>query len=269
MAHISVLVTASVILSPSEYADMVKTTGHKSPSNFPKLVESLFEEGYDIVSGGTENHLVWWNLRDIGIDGSGAEKVLESVHIAAIKNNVPGYRTRFFELVWSESNGGSGVGRAGQRLPWLPAAKAKGARGLEKGTTAKTSVLSWEESAKRLEEVSDNGSLGGAAKSLDGDSSKSSWDNSASMLEEETKSKTGRASWEVSRKSYVRKNGASEYGSREGKGGPFEHGGKESRIGRGSAVKDYQSDYLGRDRRLEEANTEGGAEEEEVAGRLG
>ncbi|CAN6699401.1 unnamed protein product [Malus baccata var. baccata] len=188
---------------------------------------------------------------------------------------------------WSgqKVNGGSGVGRAGQRLPWLPAAKAQGARELEKGTTAKTS------------EVSDNGSWGGAAKSLDGDSTKSSWDNSASMLEEETKSKTGRASWEVSRKSYVRKIGPSEYGSREGrtgrgalvrdrqndyrgrdrrlgeadteknyvrKSGPFEHGSKESRIGRGSALKDYQSDYRGRDRRLEEANTEGDAEEEEV-----
>ena len=91
MAHISVLVTTSVISSPSEYADMVKTTSHKSPSNVPKLVESLFEKGYDIVSGGTENHLVWVNLRDNGIDGSGAEKVLESVHIAAIKNNVHGY----------------------------------------------------------------------------------------------------------------------------------------------------------------------------------
>ncbi|KAM1155546.1 hypothetical protein ACFX13_027015 [Malus domestica] len=214
---------------------------------------------------------------------------------------------------WSgqKVNGGSGVGRAGQRLPWLPAAKAKGARGLEKGTTAKTSVSSWEESAKRLEEVSDNGSWGGAAKSLDGDSSKSSWDNSASMLEEETKSKTVRASWEVSRKSYVRKIGASEYGSREGRTGrgalvrdrQNDYRGRDRRlgeadtttttnyvrksgkpiqkkimlgkvvhlsmgvkkvVGRGSAVKDYQSDYRGRDRRLEEANTEGDAEEEEV-----
>lgn len=77
MAHISVLVTASVISSPSEYADMVKTTTHKSPSNFSKLVESLFEKGYDIVSGGTENHLVLVNLRDKGVDGLRAEKVLE------------------------------------------------------------------------------------------------------------------------------------------------------------------------------------------------
>ncbi|KAM1479023.1 hypothetical protein ACFX2I_026372 [Malus domestica] len=85
---------------------------------------------------------------------------------------------------------------------------------------------------------------GGAAKSLDGDSSKSSWDNSASMLEEETKSKTVRASWEVSRKSYVRKIGVSEYGSREG------------RTGRGALVRDRQNDYRGRDRRLGEADTE-------------
>ncbi|KAM1046984.1 hypothetical protein ACFX2I_026373 [Malus domestica] len=69
-----------------------------------------------------------------------------------------------FPLAIRKVNGGSGVGRAGQRLPWLPAAKAKGARGLEKGTTAKTSVSSWEESAKRLEEVSDHGSWGGSSK---------------------------------------------------------------------------------------------------------
>ncbi|KAM1774443.1 hypothetical protein ACFX1R_045843 [Malus domestica] len=87
--HFNTLYTGDI--SPSEYAEMVKTTSHKSPSNVPKLVESLFKMGYEIVSGGTENHLVWVNLRDIGIDGSGAKKVLESVHITAIKNNVPGY----------------------------------------------------------------------------------------------------------------------------------------------------------------------------------
>ncbi|KAM1686375.1 hypothetical protein FF1_034205 [Malus domestica] len=86
--HFNTLYTGDISLS--EYANIFKTTSQKSPSNVPILVESLFEKGYDIVSGGTENHLVWVNLRDIGIDGSEAEKVLESVHIAAIKNNVPG-----------------------------------------------------------------------------------------------------------------------------------------------------------------------------------
>ncbi|XVE60644.1 hypothetical protein DITRI_Ditri05aG0144500 [Diplodiscus trichospermus] len=52
--------------------------------------QRLLEKGYELVSGGTENHLVLVNLRNKGIDGSRVEKVLESVHIAANKNTVPG-----------------------------------------------------------------------------------------------------------------------------------------------------------------------------------
>ncbi|GFS44105.1 serine transhydroxymethyltransferase 1 [Actinidia rufa] len=59
-------------------------------SNCSKFAESLLEKGYDLVSGGTENHLVLVNLRNKGIDGSRVEKVLELVHIAANKNTVPG-----------------------------------------------------------------------------------------------------------------------------------------------------------------------------------
>ncbi|KAJ7958885.1 Serine hydroxymethyltransferase [Quillaja saponaria] len=59
-------------------------------SNSSKFAEGLLEKGYDLVSGGTENHLVLVNLRKLGIDGSRVEKVLESVHIAANKNTVPG-----------------------------------------------------------------------------------------------------------------------------------------------------------------------------------
>ncbi|KAG6786378.1 hypothetical protein POTOM_007978 [Populus tomentosa] len=53
-------------------------------------LQSLIEKGYELVSGGTENHLVLVNLRNKGIDGSRVEKVLELVHIAANKNTVPG-----------------------------------------------------------------------------------------------------------------------------------------------------------------------------------
>ncbi|KAI4366521.1 hypothetical protein MLD38_022391 [Melastoma candidum] len=58
--------------------------------NCTKFAESLISKGYDLVSGGTENHLVLVNLKSKGIDGSRVEKVLESVHIAANKNTVPG-----------------------------------------------------------------------------------------------------------------------------------------------------------------------------------
>ncbi|XP_004512553.1 serine hydroxymethyltransferase, mitochondrial [Cicer arietinum] len=59
-------------------------------SNSSKFAQTLSEKGYELVSGGTENHLVLVNLKNKGIDGSRVEKVLESVHIAANKNTVPG-----------------------------------------------------------------------------------------------------------------------------------------------------------------------------------
>ncbi|CAL5188535.1 unnamed protein product [Lathyrus oleraceus] len=59
-------------------------------SNSSKFAKALSEKGYDLVSGGTENHLVLVNLKNKGIDGSRVEKVLELVHIAANKNTVPG-----------------------------------------------------------------------------------------------------------------------------------------------------------------------------------
>ncbi|KAL6227598.1 hypothetical protein ACLB2K_001555 [Fragaria x ananassa] len=59
-------------------------------SNCSRFALSLNEKGYELVSGGTENHLVLVNLKNKGIDGSRVEKVLEAVHIAANKNTVPG-----------------------------------------------------------------------------------------------------------------------------------------------------------------------------------
>lgn len=46
--------------------------------------------GYDIVSGGTDNHLVLVDLKNKGIDGARVERVLELVGVASNKNTVPG-----------------------------------------------------------------------------------------------------------------------------------------------------------------------------------
>ncbi|CAA7393958.1 unnamed protein product [Spirodela intermedia] len=59
-------------------------------SNCSKFAQTLMAKGYELVSGGTDNHLVLVNLKSKGIDGSRVEKVLEMVHIAANKNTVPG-----------------------------------------------------------------------------------------------------------------------------------------------------------------------------------
>lgn len=46
--------------------------------------------GYNIVSGGTDNHLVLVDLKDRGVDGARVERILELVGVASNKNTVPG-----------------------------------------------------------------------------------------------------------------------------------------------------------------------------------
>jgi glycine hydroxymethyltransferase len=49
--------------------------------------------GYTIASGGTENHLVLWDLKPQGITGSKYEKACDAVCITLNKNCVPGDRS--------------------------------------------------------------------------------------------------------------------------------------------------------------------------------
>uniref|UniRef100_A0A1D1ZX01 Serine hydroxymethyltransferase n=1 Tax=Auxenochlorella protothecoides TaxID=3075 RepID=A0A1D1ZX01_AUXPR len=59
-------------------------------ANCQALAKGLLDAGVNLVSGGTENHLVLADLRPRGVDGSRVERVLELAHIAANKNTVPG-----------------------------------------------------------------------------------------------------------------------------------------------------------------------------------
>jgi len=58
--------------------------------NAQQMSKTLQDLGYNIVTGGTDNHLVLVNLKNKGLDGNRAEKVLEAVHIACNKNTCPG-----------------------------------------------------------------------------------------------------------------------------------------------------------------------------------
>lgn len=49
--------------------------------------------GYNIVSGGTDNHIVLLDLRECGINGARVQRVLEIAGVAANKNTVPGDRS--------------------------------------------------------------------------------------------------------------------------------------------------------------------------------
>ena len=53
------------------------------------LADTLMAEGFNLVSGGTDNHLMLLDLRNIGITGKELEARLDSVHITANKNAIP------------------------------------------------------------------------------------------------------------------------------------------------------------------------------------
>ena len=58
--------------------------------NAKALANRLAELGYNIVSGGTDNHLVLIDLKSKDLDGARVERVLELVGVASNKNTVPG-----------------------------------------------------------------------------------------------------------------------------------------------------------------------------------
>ena len=71
-------------LDPSfkEYAKQVV-------KNAKALADALVSEGFKLVSGGTDNHLMLVNLTDTGITGKEAEKMLDEVGITVNKNAIP------------------------------------------------------------------------------------------------------------------------------------------------------------------------------------
>ncbi|ONH73463.1 Serine hydroxymethyltransferase, mitochondrial [Pichia kudriavzevii] len=69
-------------------ADIVK--------NASIFADALKTKGFDLVSSGTDTHLILVDLRSKGIDGARVEAVLERVNIAANKNTVPGDKSALF-----------------------------------------------------------------------------------------------------------------------------------------------------------------------------
>lgn len=57
--------------------------------NADTLAQQLVSHGYNLVSGGTDNHLMLVDLTETGISGKAAEKALEEAGITVNKNMVP------------------------------------------------------------------------------------------------------------------------------------------------------------------------------------
>lgn len=64
------------------YAKQVQT-------NAKAMATAFIEKGYDIISGGTDNHLMLIDLRNKNITGKKAQETLDKAHITLNKNAVP------------------------------------------------------------------------------------------------------------------------------------------------------------------------------------
>ena len=66
-----------------------KTYQEQIVKNAKAMAGSLMESGFELVSGGTDNHLMLVDLRKAGITGKEMEKRLDEVNITVNKNAIP------------------------------------------------------------------------------------------------------------------------------------------------------------------------------------
>ena len=83
------IVAAKAVALGEALTDDFKNYQKRIVENAKVLSTSLIENGFRLVSGGTDNHLMTIDLRSFGISGKEMETRLDTVHITANKNTIP------------------------------------------------------------------------------------------------------------------------------------------------------------------------------------
>jgi glycine hydroxymethyltransferase len=83
------VIAAKAVCFKEALSDEFKAYQKQVVANASALANALIARGFDIVSGGTDNHLMLVDLRKMELTGKATEKLLDSVHITCNKNTVP------------------------------------------------------------------------------------------------------------------------------------------------------------------------------------
>ncbi|MBR5381669.1 MAG: serine hydroxymethyltransferase [Oscillospiraceae bacterium] len=83
------IIAAKAVAFGEAMTDEFKAYQKQIVDNAAALCKALLNEGFDIVSGGTDNHLMLVDLRKMGVTGDELEKKLDTVHITVNKNAIP------------------------------------------------------------------------------------------------------------------------------------------------------------------------------------
>lgn len=84
--QIGALAVALKEASQPQFADYARAV----IANARALADGLRRRGHVLATDGTDNHLLLWDVRPLGLTGSKVDKVLECVSVTANKNSVPG-----------------------------------------------------------------------------------------------------------------------------------------------------------------------------------
>ena len=84
------VIAAKAVCLKEALSDDFKTYAHNVVSNAKVMANALLEEGFDLVTGGTDNHLMLADLRPMQITGKELQNRLDENHITLNKNAIPG-----------------------------------------------------------------------------------------------------------------------------------------------------------------------------------
>ncbi|MBD3107101.1 serine hydroxymethyltransferase [Bacillus sp. AGMB 02131] len=83
------VIAAKAVALGEVLQDSFKDYAKNIITNASALAEALKEEGFELVSGGTDNHLLLVDVRKVNLTGKVAEHVLDEVGITVNKNTIP------------------------------------------------------------------------------------------------------------------------------------------------------------------------------------
>ena len=83
------IIAAKAVCFGEALTDKFKAYQKRIVQNAAALASGLMEEGFNLVSGGTDNHLMLLDLRNFNLTGKELEHRLDEVHITANKNTIP------------------------------------------------------------------------------------------------------------------------------------------------------------------------------------
>ncbi len=83
------VIAAKAVCFKEALSDEFKQYANQIVKNAQALAKSLVDNGFNIVSGGTDNHLMLVDLQSMDITGKEAEKRLDEVGITCNKNAIP------------------------------------------------------------------------------------------------------------------------------------------------------------------------------------